>query len=201
MVTPLLTTKLYIPHARPRLVSRQRLIERLNAGSSRLTLVSAPAGFGKTTIISEWVRQNQPTLPASWLSLEESENEPVRFWEYFIAALRTVQAGVGETSLALLHSSEHVPIESALVPLINDVTIISKDFVLVLDDYHFVKDQIIHQGLTFFLEHMPPCIHLVITTRVDPPFPIARFRGKGMLLEIGADDLRFSLEEVTNLFA
>jgi LuxR family transcriptional regulator, maltose regulon positive regulatory protein len=195
----LLATKLFILPVAPGLVLRPHLVERLNGViNSRLTLISAPAGFGKTTLVSQWARSN--AIPIAWLSLEEAENDPVRFWDYFISALRKIEPTVGEISLRSLLSPERVPIESILIPLINDISGISTDHILVLDDYHFIQSQPIHHGLTYFLEHMPPCMHLIITTRVDPPLPLARFRGRGILLEIGADDLRFSEEETRSLF-
>jgi len=198
----LLTTKLNIPPARPQMVRRPRLIERLLEGLNyNLILVSAPAGFGKTTLVSEWVHSSRPPVPTAWVSLEVGENDPVRFWDYFIAALQTLQPSTGEIALALLHSPQPSSIESVLTALINDLTKITEDFVLILDDYHCIESQPIHLGIIFLLEHMPPRMHLVIATRVDPPLPLAHFRGKGTLLEIGADDLRFSQEETTSLLA
>ena len=198
----MLTTKLNIPSTRPQMVRRPRLIERLLEGLNYdLILVSAPAGFGKTTLVSEWVHSNRPPVPTAWLSLEEGENDPVSFWDYFIAALQTLQPSTGEIALALLHSPQPSSIESVLTALINDLTKITEDFVLILDDYHCIESQPIHMGIIFLLEHMPPRMHLVIATRVDPPLPLAHLRGKGTLLEIGADDLRFSQEETTSLLA
>jgi LuxR family maltose regulon positive regulatory protein len=164
-----------------------------------LILVSAPAGFGKTTLLSEWTRQSKPPVPTAWLSLEEADDEPRRFWNYFIAALRTLQSVIGETSLALLGSARPLPIQAALTPLINEIAGIERDSLLILDDYHFIQSEPIHSGVNFLLEHLPPRLHLVIATRADPPLPIAHFRGKGMILEIGADDLRFTAEEANAL--
>ncbi len=196
----LLATKLFVPPVRPGLVFRPRLLDKLNAVlGSALTLVSAPAGFGKTTLISEWVNSRHPPLPTAWLSLEESENDPARFWEYFVAALRTVRPNVGEATLRQLHSLQPVPIESALAPLVNDLAVIVEDLVMVLDDYHFIESAPVNRGVSFFLDHMPPRMHLIIATRVDPPLPLARLRGKGVLCEIGADDLRFTFEEAAVL--
>jgi LuxR family maltose regulon positive regulatory protein len=198
--TSLLATKLYIPPARPGLVPRSRLTERLQAGlSCNLVLVSAPAGFGKTTILSEWTRCSQPQIRAAWVSLDEGENDPVRFWDYFVAALETLQPAIGERALALLHSPQPLPVESVLMTLINDIVTIPGDFIVVLDDYHFIKAQNIHTGITFLLDHLPPRLHLVIATRADPPLPLAHFRGRGTMLEIGADDLRFTLDEAVSL--
>ncbi len=152
MAIPFLKTKLYIPPARPGLVSRPRLIERLNAGTRsgrKLTLVSAPAGFGKTTLLSGWISQSE--IPAGWVSLDEGDNDPVRFLTYLIAALQTIKAGVGETPMAMLHASQPQPppIESILTALINEIAETPRDFVLVLDDYHLVEVQPIHDALAF----------------------------------------------------
>jgi LuxR family transcriptional regulator, maltose regulon positive regulatory protein len=196
----LITTKFYVPPASPGLVIRPRLLQRLAAAADySFTLVSAPAGFGKTTLLAEWVRQNQSKNSVAWISLDESENDLVRFWEYLIAALKTVLPGIGEMSLTLLHSSTPLPIESVLAPLINDLAAIQTDCFLVLDDYHFINLKSVHDSIVFFLEHLPPRLHLVIATRKDPPLPLSRLRGKGMLLEIRADDLRFNEDEASAL--
>jgi len=203
--TSILATKLYVPPVRPRLVSRPRLFELLNEGLSyNLILVSAPAGFGKTTLVSEWVRQIQLQTHVAWVSLEEGENDPVHFWDYFIAALRTIQPDIGEQMLAMLHShqspvSQSVQIESILTSFINELTNLSFNVVLVLDDYHVITSQSVHDGLTFFLDHIPPRIHLIIASRADPPLPLTQYRGKGTILEIRTDDLRFSLNEASTL--
>ena len=202
MEASLLTTKLNIPLARPQLVRRPRLMERLLEGlNNNLILVSAPAGFGKTTLVSEWVHSSRPPVPTAWLSLEEGENDPVRFWDYFIAALQTLQPSTGEIALDLLHSPQPSSIESVLTALINDLKGIQKDFVVVLDDYHLILAEPVQSGIIFLLDHLPLKMHLIISTRVDPPLPLAHFRGKGTLLEIRADDLRFSQEEATSLLA
>jgi LuxR family maltose regulon positive regulatory protein len=194
--TSLLKTKLSIPPVRPALVSRPRLVERLQEGLNyNLTLVSAPAGFGKTTLLSEWARQDQPRVRTAWFSLDEGDNDPTRFWDYFIAALQTLQPTCGEGILPLLHSSQPPPTESMLTALINDLSGIAGDFIIVLDDYHHIESQQIHNGITYMLEHMPGLMHMVIATRADPPLPLARARGRGAMLEIGADDLRFTLDE------
>jgi LuxR family maltose regulon positive regulatory protein len=200
MESVLLTTKLFIPRVAPGLVLRPRLLQRFkDILNNVLTIISAPAGFGKTTLLSQWIHTNKPLIPTAWLSLDESENDPMRFWDYIIATLRTIQSGIGANSLTLLHSPQPLPIESVLIPLINDIAAISGETVLVLDDYHFIQSTPVHQGLIFFIEHMPPGIHLVISTRMDPLLPLPHFRGKGKMLEIGADDLRFTLEEAAEL--
>ena len=205
MEISLLKTKLNIPPIRPPLISRPRLIERLQVGLKySLLLVSAPAGFGKTTLLSEWARQSRPSLQTAWLSLDEGDNDPVRFWNYFIAALQRLQSTIGEQALTSLHSTNMFsaripPIEPVLVLLINDLAAAPSDFTIVLDDYHVINSIQIHGGITYLLEHIPAQIHLVISTRADPPLALARFRGRGALIEIGADDLRFSLEETAGL--
>jgi LuxR family maltose regulon positive regulatory protein len=204
--TSLLTTKLNIPPARPQLVTRPRLVERLQEGLNyNLILVSAPAGFGKTTLLSEWARQSQPSVCTAWVSLDEGDNDPVRFWDYFIAALQTIQPACGENTLTILRSTQTLssqtpPIESVLTVLINDIASIPGNFVLALDDYHLIESQQIHDGITCLLEHIPAQMHLAIATRADPPLPLAHFRGRGTMLEIGADDLRFTFEDATSLF-
>jgi len=191
---PLLRTKLYIPPARLDLVPRPRLTERLNEGMTRkLTLISAPAGFGKTTLLSEWVGGSE--WPVAWVSLDEGDNDPARFLAYFIAALDTLQAGVGENALALLHSPQPPPIESVLTSLINAITTIPDDFVFVLDDHHVIEAQPIHHALAFLLDHLPPRMHLVIAGRADPRLLLARLRGRGQLSELREADLRFTPDE------
>ncbi len=200
METPLLATKLFVPTAKPGLVVRPRLVERLNAALSyNLVLVSAPAGFGKTTLLSEWTRFSQPRVRMAWVSLDEGDNDPVRFWDYFIAALQTLQPGCGEKVLPLLNSAEPPPTEPMLTVLINDLSRIKGDFVIVLDDYHLIASQPIHDGIAYLIEHLPAQFHLVIAARADPPLPLARFRGKGMMLEIRTDDLRFTLDDAASL--
>jgi len=200
MTTPLLQTKLYIPPVRPNLVSRPRLIERLNEGMTRrLTLISAPAGFGKTTLLSEWVAGSG--RPVAWLSLDEGDNDPVRFLAYFVAAVQTTpslsEAGVGESALAVLQSPQPPPVEAILTALINEIATIPKPFILVLDDYHVIEAQPIHDALIFLLDHLPPQMHLSLATRSDPFLPLSRLRARGQMTDIRADDLRFSPQETT----
>ncbi len=194
MSLQILTTKLYIPTTRSETVSRPNLIKYLNQGlSKRLTLVCAPAGFGKTTIISEWL--NQCERPTAWLSLDEHDNNPTRFLMYLIATLQTIEPDIGNDLLKTLQSPQPPPIDTLLIPLINAVTTVSENFILVLDDYHVLDAQEIDATLAFFLENLPPQMHLVITTREDPQLPLARLRARGYLNELRAKDLRFTADE------
>jgi len=201
MTTPLLQTKLHMPSPRPDLVPRPRLIARLDEGlrlGRKLTLVSAPAGFGKTTLLSEWIhgRAGGPSSRAiAWLSLDEGENDPARFIAYLVAALQTVEADVGAGTLGALQSPRPSPLEGVLTALINQIGLLSEDFILVLDDYHLVTEQAIHDALAFLLDHVPPSMHLVISTRADPPLPVARLRGRGQVTELRQANLRFTTEE------
>src|SRR5581483_5372857 len=191
MSTPILATKLYIPLPRPKVVSRPRLIERLNEGlQHKLILVSASAGFGKTTLISEWVLGCG--RPTAWLSLDEGENDPVGFLRYLVAALQTIAPSLGEGVLALLQSPQPPPITSILTALLNDMASIKEHFVLILDDYHMLDSKAIDQALTFLVEHLPPQMHLVIATREDPSLPLARLRVQDQLTEVRAAELRFT---------
>ena len=196
MSTPILATKLYIPPPRSKAVLRPRLIERLNEGLSsgrKLTLISAPAGFGKTTLVSEWVAGCG--RPVAWLSLDEGDSDPTRFLTYLIVALQTIMANIGEGVLGALQSPQPPPIESILTALLNEITTIPDHFILVLDDYHLIDAKPVDNALTFLLEHLPPQMHLVIATREDPHLPLARLRARSQLTELRAADLRFSLAE------
>ena len=194
MTAPLLATKFYVPRVRPDLVPRSRLTERLNVGLHRkLTLISAPAGFGKTTLLRAWIHQSR--VPVFWLSVDEGDNDPTRFWTYFVSALRPMQSGGGEAVLAALQSPQRRPIESILTALINEIAEGPDAFALVLDDYHVVESQPIHNALCFLLDHLPPQMHLIIAARADPPLPLARLRGRGQLTELRQADLRFTTEE------
>ena len=194
----LLGTKLFIPRPRKNLVSRPHLVERLNAGLDRkLTLIAAPAGFGKTTLLSEWIPQSPRCV--TWLSLDEADNDSTRFWAYFITSLQGLRPQLGESVLALLQSLQASPIPSILTALINDVSAFPDAFAIVLDDYHVIELQPIHEALTFLIAHMPDNMHLIITTRIDPPLPLARLRARDKLTEIRANDLRFTADE-TGLF-
>jgi LuxR family maltose regulon positive regulatory protein len=199
---PLLETKLYIPPARTELVSRPRLTERLNAGrTQKLTLVSAPAGFGKTTLLTEWVHSGKAPPQVVWLSLDEGDNDPSRFLAYLIRAFQEIAAHIGEGVLGALYAPQRrkVPSEPLLATLINQINALPDGpFILVLDDYHLITAQPIHQALEFLLEHLPLNLHLVIATRADPPLHLARLRGRGELMELRAPDLRFTLQEAAS---
>lgn len=190
----LLQTKLYMSRPRPSLVPRPRLIARLNQGlHGKLTLISAPAGFGKTTLVTEWIAAGE--RPSAWLSLDEGDNDPARFLQYLVAALRTVAPEVDKTAAAALQSPQLPPAQVILTPLINEIVAVPDPFILVLDDYHEVESPPVDELLTFLLEHMPPPLHLVITTREDPTLPLARLRARAQLTELRAADLRFTVEE------
>jgi LuxR family transcriptional regulator, maltose regulon positive regulatory protein len=194
MSAPILATKLYIPSPRPNVVLRPRLIERLNEGLHRkLTLISAPAGFGKTTLVSEWVADCERRV--AWLSLDEGDNDPTRFLAYLVAALQTITANIGGSVLGMLQSPQPPPPEAILTALLNEITTIRDNFALVLDDYHVIDAEPVDKALTFLLEHLPPQVHLVITTREDPNLPLARLRVRGQMTELRATDLRFTLSE------
>src|SRR5580704_14668127 len=197
---PLLETKFYVPRSRHGLVPRPRLSERLDRGTAaKLMLVSAPAGFGKTTLLTEWLAAG-PAGPAderlaAWLSLDRSDNDPASFWTYLIAALRTAASGVGESALALLQAPQPPPIETVLTLLLNDLGAIAGDIVLVLDDYHVVDARDVQDGMAFLLDHLPAGLHVVIASRADPALPLARLRARGELAEIRAAELRFTPDE------
>src|SRR5881397_994239 len=171
MPTPILATKLYIPPPRPNVVSRPRLLERLNEGllsGRKLTLISAPAGFGKTTLLSAWVEGIDRQV--AWLSLDEGDNDPTRFLTYLVAALQTIAANIGKGVSGVLQSPQS-PTESILTGLLNEIAAVPENFVLVLDDYHAIDSKQIDNALTFLIEHLPPQMRLVIATREDPDLP------------------------------
>jgi LuxR family maltose regulon positive regulatory protein len=194
---PILATKLYIPPSRPNLVLRPHLIERLNEGlHSKLTLISAPAGFGKTTLVSEWLAGCG--RPVAWLSLDEGDNDPARFLAYFIASLQTISANIGAGALVVLQSPQPPSTESILTTLLNEITAISRNFILVLDDNHVIDSKPVDEALAFLLDHLPSQMHLVITTREDPHLSLARLRARGQLSELRAADLRFTPSEAAD---
>jgi LuxR family maltose regulon positive regulatory protein len=230
MLMSLLQTKLYIPasHARPGQpirVRRLSLTQKLSDGLRRKwTLVCAPAGFGKSTLLAEWIHNfrfenldfgeggDAAENPKSkiggalwdpkfcWLSLDDGDNDPSRFWMYFVAALQTVSSEVGMTTLALLQAPQPLPPEQLLISLLNEVSASTEQLVLVLDDHHVIHTPAIHKALLFLLDHLPPQLHLIISSRADPPWPLARWRSQGQLAELRIEELRFSLHEVTLFF-
>jgi LuxR family maltose regulon positive regulatory protein len=199
MAGPLLETKLHVPRRRRGLIARPRLSERLSHGAeSALTLVSAPAGFGKTTLLAQWLATAPADgRPVAWLSLDQRDNDPALFWTYLVGALKTAGQAVGASALSLLQSRQP-PSEADLATLLNDLDAISNDVVLVLDDYHVIEARDVQDGMAFLLEHLPPQIHLVIASRADPALPLARLRGRGELVEIRATDLRFTPDEAAS---
>src|SRR4051794_1655197 len=187
MPTPILATKLFIPPPRPNAVVRPRLVERLNQGLHRkLTLISAPAGFGKTTLVSTWLAGCGRQV--AWLSLDEADSDPTRFLTYLIAALRTIAPTIGAGLMGVLQSSQPPPAEAILTALLNEMSAIPDHFLLVLDDYHVLDATPVDQALTFLLEHLPPQMHLVITPREDPQLPLPRLRVRDSVTELRAAD-------------
>jgi LuxR family transcriptional regulator, maltose regulon positive regulatory protein len=193
--SPLLETKFHVPRRRQGLVTRPRLIERFGrGGESPLTLVSAPAGFGKTTLLTEWLTAGDEGRATAWLSLDKRDNDPALFWTYLISALERALPGVGAGALAVLQSAPS-PIEPVLATLLNELDAVADEVVLVLDDYHLIERPDIQEGMAFLLDHLPPQVHLVIAGRADPALPLARLRARGELVEIRAADLRFTPDE------
>ncbi len=190
----LLVTKFTIPPVRSALLQRSHLLEVLDQSRSfPLTLLSASAGFGKTTLLSTWASQS--TSQVAWLTLDEEDNDPTRFWAYVIAALRHSGSPVGEAALALLQSPQPSQLPGALTALINELAALAQDTALILDDYHLIREQTIHDSLQFLLDHLPPCLHLLLASRGDPQLPLARLRARGQVLEIRETELRLSGEE------
>jgi LuxR family maltose regulon positive regulatory protein len=209
MSSPLLATKLYTPPVRPELVVRPRLTGRLQAGllqavqqpgqgfARALTLVSAPAGYGKTTLVSAWLRDTG--LPVAWLSLDEGDNDIRGFFGYLLAALQRVDPGLGQSIQPELERPQLPPLESLVTGLINDIVAASEPFVLVLDDLHSISDLAVHEAIGLLVERLPPHLHLVIVTRHDPPLPLPRLRARGQLVEVRQQDLRFTQPEAVTL--
>jgi LuxR family maltose regulon positive regulatory protein len=196
MLVSLLSTKLYIPPRRANVITRPRLIEKLLSGVNRpgsLLLLSGPAGFGKTTLLSEFVAQLKH--PVAWVSLDEGDNDPIRFWTYLISGCQLIREGVGQTALGLLRTPQPLSDETIPTILINDLAQLEGSLVLVLDDFQAIQNPAIHTAVAFLLDHLPAGLHLALSTRVDPPFPLARLRARNQLVEIRAQDLRFNVEE------
>ena len=193
---PLLKTKFFIPPIRAKRVGRPGLTERVNSGMDKaLILISAPAGFGKTTLVAEWAAQTD--LPLAWLSLDEGDNDPIRFLQNFLAALQKIVPTIQPDLLSLLQRTQPAPYDMLLNILINEIAAHGAPFVLILDDFHVIHAQPILEMLTFLIDHMPPQLHLVLLTRTDPPLPLFRLRARDQLLEIRAEQLRFTREETT----
>jgi len=194
----LLATKLYLPRPQPGFVPRPRLVGQLGQGlAGPLTLVCAPAGFGKTALLADWARRGR--RPVGWLSLDEADNDPARFWRHVVAALEGVRPGVAERIAPLLGPPAPSSFEGLVTALINELAARPDEVVLVLDDYHLVEAQPVHVSLGFLLEHPPPGLQLVVASRADPPLPLARLRAGGQLAELRAADLRFTPEEAAEL--
>jgi LuxR family transcriptional regulator, maltose regulon positive regulatory protein len=194
---PLLKTKLFIPRVPREMVPRLHLIKRLNQGKhTSLTMISAPPGFGKTTILAEWAVQSD--TPVAWLSLDQNDNDPTRFLIYLSAAVRKVADEAGEEALVLLGSSQPYPTQAILASLISSLEILQQPVVLVLDDFHVLTEPSLHEAFSFLLEHLPQQVRFIVATRADPPIPLARIRALGKLQELRADDLRFSAAETAS---
>lgn len=195
-----LSTKLVAPHPRAPHVPRNRLLDRLDEGleKDQIALISAPAGFGKTMLVSEWVtkrREHDNLPPIAWISLDDNDNDPVRFWRYVLTACQAFGEQVSRSALALLNNSPQPPFEALLALFINEMAVLSIRTILVLEDYHAITSHQVHEMLAFFLDHLPAMLHLVLITRSDPPLPLARLRAHNQLNELRAADLRFTLEE------
>lgn len=190
----LLATKLYVPRPRPNRVERESLLRRLDRGLTQgrpLTLVSAPAGFGKTTLVSDWCDRLSTRHSVAWLSLGPQDNDPVCFWTYVIAALQTAEPGLASTVVEHLHSPQPPPALVVAGNLLNALATSDKPMILVLDDYHEISVSAVHESLAILLEQAPPNLHLVLLTRTDPPLPVAALRAKGRVTELRARDLCF----------
>ncbi len=203
---PLLKTKLHIPHRRPDMVPRSLLIKQLNERFQRkLTLITAPAGYGKTKLASEWIHglqsEDTSSIRITWLSLDEADSEPIRFLSYVIAALQQVAPEIGVGALSFFEMVPSPSINTVLNELINDIAGLDHPIMLVLDDYHVISHLEIHEALRYLVEHQPHQMHLVITSREDPPLPLPRLRARGEMAEIRMHDLRFSLDEATQFFS
>ncbi len=196
MVEGLLKTKLYAPPPRPNQVPRKALLEKLDRARQAgiPALVSAPAGFGKTTLVADWARSSQ--LPLAWLALDEGENDLLDFWRYVDAAIQSIDSTIGENLRPALTSMQAPVIQQIITGLVNDIFASGKEFILVLEDYHVIEQAGIHESLNFLLDHLPAQMHLILTTRSDPPLNLARRRGRGQIVEIRASDLRFTPAEI-----
>jgi len=206
MLPPLLKTKFYIPQRRTgSIVARPQLLDRLNDSlSGKLTLISAPAGFGKTTLLADWLmrlpQKDMQTPCVIWLSLDEQDDDPARFFTYFFGAVSSILPVFSETAITMLQSQEDLTHVNLMTTFINEIGLSGEQVVYVLDDYHIIHDETIHNAIAFLLEHTPANLHLVITSRSDPPFSLARLRARAEMIEIGASDLRFKSDEIATFF-
>ena len=197
MTLSLLQTKLYAPLPRLDLVARPQLLAKLSRGGRcPLVFIAAPAGFGKTTLVSAWIAQTKQAV--AWLTLDEEDNDPLRFLHYLIAALQTHQPTLGRTALPLLAAPQSPPLRAMFTLLLNDLKTLTAPLALVLDDYHLLSALPIHEAIAFFIDHLPPACQLIITSRNDPPLPLPRWRVRNQLTEIRAEDLRFTPDEATS---
>jgi len=200
MASPLVRTKLFIPRLRRGLVPRPRVSERLDAAAeAKLVVISAPPGFGKTTAVAAWLERAREGSAVAWLSLDEGDRDPVPFWTSVLAAVRAAAPGVGDGVLEALQQ-ERPAIEPLLAGMLNELDDLGRDLFLVLDDYHLADGPAITDGMVFLLDHLPPSVHVVLTTRADPSLPLARLRARGELVELRAADLRFTTAEVSDYF-
>jgi len=194
MSVSLLYSKTHIPQLRPSFVSRSSLLNRLLAAvrqPNQVVLLSGSAGFGKTTLLTEI--SNQVKIPVAWVSLDEGDNDSVQFWSYVVTAIERTNAHFGQSVRALFQTPQIVPEENIPTFLINDLDQLQEDLVLILDDYHLIQNPAIHKAVSFLLDHLPARLHPIISTRIDPPWPLARLRARNQLVEIRAADLRFNL--------
>jgi LuxR family transcriptional regulator, maltose regulon positive regulatory protein len=192
----LITTKLRPPRTRPNLVARPRLRETLDRSEGcTLTLISAPAGFGKTTLLAEWLEERSEEEAVAWVSLDGSDNDPARFLAYLVGALREVESGIGEAIMASLDSPEPPPVEAVVGLLVNELAELGRDVAIILDDYHVVDSEGVHEAVSLLLERLPENAHLAIASRTDPPLPLSRLRARGQMTELRAADLRLTPEE------
>jgi LuxR family maltose regulon positive regulatory protein len=190
----LLTTKLFIPEVQKTLVQRARLTNLLNEGfNKKLILISAPAGFGKTTILCDWIHQSR--IPIAWYTVDENDNTPQQFLFYLISALQRIDSSVGQSAVNIIKSPQPSPINTILVGLINDIASIKSSFAIILDDYHSMGDKRINDIISFIVEHQPKQLHLIVSTRSDPSLPLARLRSQNQITEIRAADLSFNMVE------
>lgn len=200
----LLSTKLTPPGLHPPYVPRPNLVARIDEGLERkVTLISAPAGFGKTTLVCEWIasrKERGAPLPTAWVSLDPGDSDPVRFWRYVLTATREFDSHLSEPALELINYSSQPPFETLLTAFINQAAELENRCVLILEDFHTITSPLVHETLSFLIDHLPPMLHLILMTRGDPPLPLARLRARNELNELRSEDLRFTLEEVHTFF-